>query len=160
MADYYPGEIHIGGPIPQAMPPDLMDAIVAQGLSLGGYGEAKATRESLEEAFQEGQVVDLYDEQACCGRFEALEAFLVERGIHFDRHSDARYEYDAENVYYRGAAPPLVGLATQAGDLLVRCQAVLDILDDDGCDTGSKLEAIRGLVAPPQAKPLEPIRFV
>ena len=160
MADYFPGEIHIGGPIPRAILPDLIEAIAAQGLSLDGYGEAEATRESLEDAFQEGKIVDLCDVQACYGRFADLEAFLVDRGVHFDRHSDSRYEYDAENVYYRGAEPPLVAPATQAGELLVRCQAVLGILDDGARDNSSKLEAVRGLVAPPQAKPLEPVRLV
>ena len=33
--------------------------------------------------------------------FEELEAFCVKHGIAFDRHSDARYEFDAENVSFR-----------------------------------------------------------
>ena len=37
MSDYYPGEIHIGGPIPQAAIKELIEQIVSTGASLEGY---------------------------------------------------------------------------------------------------------------------------
>lgn len=160
MADYFPGEIRIGGPIPRAVLPELIRAILAAGPSLGDYGRARATQESLEEALRDGRIVELCDEQACGGQFADLEAFLVERGIHFDRHSDARHEFDAQNVHCRGKGPPLVVPATQGGESLIRRQGVLEALDDPSLPAEDKLKAIRQLVASPQLSPLEPIRLL
>ena len=158
MSDHFPAEIHIGGPIPRAALPGLFHAICAEGASLKDYDGPQATEESLEDAFREGQIVHLYDTQACGGQFDALEAFLVEHHIHFGRHNDAYCEFDAENVYYRGEGEPLVTPADQNGNRLVPCSDVLEILDGSS-DTEAKLNAIRNLVDPPQARPLTPIRF-
>lgn len=159
MADYFPAEIHIGGPIPRAALDDLIEAILAEGVSLHDYGGPGPTREELDEALREGAAVDLYDDQACYGQFEDLEAFLVNHGIHFDRHGDAHCEFNAENVHYRGSREPLIMLADQSGNSLVRCQEVLEILDGLAGDK-TKLKAIRDLAAPPHATPLKPIQFI
>ena len=123
------------------------------------YDGPQATEEGLEEAFREGQPVRLYDTQARYGQFDILEAFLAEHRIHFDRHSDAYCEFNAENVCYRGGGEPLVTPADQNGNRLVPCQDVLEILDGPS-GTDARLKAIRDLVDPPQATPLTPIRFV
>ena len=50
---------------------------------------------------------DLYffgDPDAKYGEFEELEELLVNKGIPFDRHSEAKYEYEAETRKYR---PPV-----------------------------------------------------
>jgi len=159
MSEYFPAEIHIGGPISRAALPDLFRAICAEGVSLKDYDGPQATEESLEEAFREGQVVRLCDAQACYGQFDALEAFLVEQRIHFDRHSDAFCEFSAENVHYRGEGEPLITPADQRGNSLVPCSEVLAVLNGSQ-DPDAKLIAIRNLVDPPQAAPLTPIRFV
>lgn len=159
MSDYFPAEIHIGGPVPRAALDGLIEAIVAQGGSLLDYGGAETTRDALVDAIKEGAIVNLYDDQACCGQFADLEAFLVEHGIHFNGHNDAHYECDAENVFYRGGPEPVRMPATQGGESLVACRDILAILDDPSLADGEKLMAIRGIAAPPQAAPLEPTRF-
>jgi len=160
MSDYFPAEIHVGGPIPGAILPELIRAVCAEGASMDTYDGPQATGDRLQTAIREGAVLDLYDVQAPYGQFDHLEGFLVERGIHFDRHSDAYCEYNAENVYYRGCGEPLVMLADQNGNSLVRCQDVLEILEGRHADDRARLKAVRDLVAPPQVTPLEPIRFV
>ena len=159
MGDYYPAEIHIGGPIPRAALDDLIGRILAEGASLDGYGEPAATEEGLREAFQQGGTVHLCDEQASFGQFEALEAFLVEHGVHFDRHCDAYHEYDAENVHYRGGEP-LHLPSDQAGNILLHSEDVLNALNDGSLDDCAKIDAIHRLAAPPETAPLSPVRLV
>ena len=160
MADHYPAEIHIGGPIPRAVLGELDKQIVATGTSLEGYGGRTVTDESTREALQEGRTIDLFDDRARYGRFDELEDFLVRRGIHFNLHCEAYSEYDGENVYFRGG-PRLLSLpASQEGNILIRHEDIVNILNNHDLDDHGKLEALEELVLPPETKPLEPIRFV
>jgi hypothetical protein len=104
--------------------------------------------------------VNFYDDQAICGQFADLEAFLVKHGIHFNGHNDAYCQCDAENVFYRGGPEPFRMPATQSGQSLIGCRDILAVLDDTSLADSDKLRGIRDLVAPPQAAPLEPIHFV
>jgi len=160
MAEHFAAEIHIGGPIPKPLLDELIATIVAEGASLEGYCEARATEAPVRKAFHEARVVDLYDEQASAGRFQPLEAFLVEHGIHFDRHSDAFCEYEAENAYYRGGAEPVWFYADQVGNPLVRADDVVDVLDDRSTDDPAKMKALRDLTSPPEMAPLSPVRLI
>jgi hypothetical protein len=47
MSDYFPAEIHIGGPVPRTALDGLIEAILAQRGSLTDYGDAEPTREAL-----------------------------------------------------------------------------------------------------------------
>ena len=158
MSDYFPAEIHIGGPIPRAALHALFRAICVERVSTKDYDGPQATEDVLEKVFKESEVVHLYDSQACYGQFDALESFLAEHRIHFDRHSDAYCEFSAENVYYRGEGEPLVTMADQNSNRLVPCSDILEILESSA-DPDARLKAIRDLVEPPQATPLTPIRF-
>ena len=117
MADHYPGEIHIGGPIKQAVLDELVKQIIATGASLNGYCESSVTNESAREVLKEGSIIDLFDDRARYGRFDELEDFLVRHGIHFDLHCDAYSEYDGENVYFRGGQKVLSLPADQDGKI-------------------------------------------
>ena len=119
MADYYPAEIHIGGPIPRVVLDELIKEVVATGTSLEGYDERSVTDKSIRETLQEGQIIDLFDYRARYGRFDELEGFLVRHGIHFDLHCDAYCEYDGENVYFRGGPRVLSLPASQNGNILI-----------------------------------------
>ena len=160
MSDRFPAEIHIGGPMPKAALDGLIQAMMTEGGSLVDYGGAEPTRDALLDAIREGAIVNFYDDQASGGQFTGLEAFLVKHGIHFNGHNDAHYECDAENVFYRGGPEPTRMPATQGGESLVACRDILAVLDDASLADSDKLRGIRDLVAPPQAAPLEPIRFV
>jgi hypothetical protein len=160
MADYFPGEIHIGGPIPRRLLKRLIAAIVAEGLSLTNYGDPAATPSTLQKALEAGEIVHLYDDQATYGQFEGLENFLARHRIHFNRHSDSRYEFSAENVYCRGGKRPIVLFATEEGCPLLSCDEVTAILDNASLDDTAKLRAIRRKAAPPEMRPLEPVRLV
>ena len=160
MADHFPGDIRIGGPVPRACLKRLIRAIVAEGASLEGYGGLDATEESVRQAVCEGAIVRLYADQARYGAFEDLEAFLVRRRIHFDRYSEAYCEYNAEVVSYRGDKEAVVLPADQQGHVMLGWDEVKAVLDDKALSDSQKVEAIRRLVARPGTEPLAPIRFV
>jgi hypothetical protein len=160
MADHFPGEIHIGGPIPRAVLRKLICAAVNEGVSIEGYGGPDASDDDLQKAFQEGSIVRLYADQARYGMFADLEGFLVKRRIHFDRFSEAFCEFSAEAVFYRGGEEAIILPADQSGHLLLRFEDIVGILDDSALDDGGKVGAIRRLVARPETEPLAPIRFI
>jgi hypothetical protein len=121
MGDYFPGEIHIGGKVPKALVPALCERISAEGVELeygGGAFEPKTAEDLLKAA--DGGTLDLYDAEARYGQFEDIEEFLAKSGIAFDRHSDARYEYDAEEIKFRpGMKDPEVFEGDQEGQVMV-----------------------------------------
>lgn len=158
MADHFPGNITIGGDISVRLLDSLSEMIASENVSIDWqYALDKAqVREAIEQAAATGQTVRFTDEEAVGGQFEELEAFLVRRRIHFDRHSDARYEYDGENAHYRGRGSPVVTLSAQNGDDATRCQEIQKTLAGRRSDQ-AKLEAIRKLIQ--ALPPLAPIRF-
>jgi len=160
MSDHFPAEIYIGGPIPRALLDELICVIVAEGVSLEDYGAPCATEEDLRKAFHEGVVVSLYDAEASFGQFDGLEAFLVKHHLHFDRHSDAFYEYSAEAVFYRGRGEPIIMPTDQEGHIMVHAEVIVKVLDGRSLDAPRKLDAVRRLITPPGTEPLEPIRLV
>ena len=160
MADHFPGEIHIGGPIPRTLLNKLLRAIVDEGVSLESYGGPDADAEALQKAFQEGSIVHLYADQARYGMFAVLEHFLVDHRIPFDRFSEAFCEYSAEVVRYRGGQSTVVLPADQNGHVLLGREEIAAVLEDALLEAPAKMEAIRRLVNPPDTAPLAPIRLV
>ena len=131
MGDYFPGHISIGGAIQRKLVGRLCKEIAESGASLD-YGSAdfepQNADELLEAAANSGSTLDLMNDQARYGQFEDLEAFLVKHQIAFDRHSDAKYEFDAERVVFRpGMKEPKVLPASNDDNLLVQADDVLKI---------------------------------
>jgi len=160
VSDHFPGEIRIGGPIPQIVLTELIRVIVDEAVSLDGYGGPDATEDTLWQAFRQGAIVALYADQARYGQFDSLEAFLVKHRLHFDRHSEAFCEYNAEIVSYRGGKEAVALPADQNGHVMLRWEEVVGILDDQALADRAKLDAIRRLVNQPGTEPLAPIRFI
>jgi hypothetical protein len=46
-------------------------------------------------------VLQLYDDDACWGEFADLEKFLIEQGIAFDRHHEAKFDINARLTQFR-----------------------------------------------------------
>jgi hypothetical protein len=159
MSDRFPGEITIGGRIPRRLLDTLAGMIASEGVSIDWqYALDKAAvRAAIEAAAAKGETVRFTNDEAAYGEFLDLEGWLTSHGIHFDRHSDARYEYDGENAYHRGGRKVIVMPAGQNGDPQVRCQDILKILDNSKADK-AKLDSIRRLVA--VCASLKPVRIV
>jgi hypothetical protein len=123
MSDHFPGEITIGGKIAAALLEEFLQEVAATGASVGDYGDTPfvgKTAEELREALDESGHLHLADAEVRYGQFEELEAFCVQHGIPFDRHSDAKYEFDAENVSFRpGMEHPQQIFSNNNGDDLM-----------------------------------------
>jgi hypothetical protein len=104
MSDRFPGEITIGGKLPAALLDEFLGEVASTGASVGGYdGPAFDCKnaDDLRQALDTDRHLVLADAEASYGQFEELEAFCVKHGLPFDRHSDAKYEFDSVNVRFR-----------------------------------------------------------
>ena len=128
MGEYYPAEIRIGGNLPARLLEGFLSEIASAGVSVGGFdGPALdcKTADDLRQALDDQGCLVLADDQASYGQFEGLEAFCLRHGIPFDRHSDAHYEFDAENVYFRpGMKRPAQVSSNNCGDDLMATDEV------------------------------------
>lgn len=152
MSDRFPAEITIGGTIPRRLLDELAGMIASEGVSLDWqYAlDTAAVRAAIEAAASKGKTVRFTDDEACFGQFDDLENWLTNRGIDFDRHGDARYEYDGENAYGRGRKRPVIINADQSGKDLVRAEEVREVLASQA-PTDRKLAQIAKLTAVPPA---------
>jgi aspartate oxidase len=152
MSDRFPGEITLGGTIPRRLLDRLAGMIADQGVSIDWqYALDKAAvRKAIEAAAASGQTVRFTNDEAAYGQFEELESWLTRHGIDFDRHSDARYEYDGENAYGRGRRRPVVMKSDQSGKALVSADDVHEILVGK-LPSDRKLARIAKLAAVPSA---------
>jgi hypothetical protein len=124
MSEPIAAEIRIGGHIRQDLVPGLCKAIREEYVSLD-WGDACFVPDSAEELIEGCQdrngvrLLCLRDDQANYGTFGILEKFLVEAGICFQRHSDAKYEYDAEIIEFRPGLGQVAFASNNNGELLV-----------------------------------------
>jgi len=156
MSDHFPGEITIGGSIPRQLLSKLAEMIASEGVSIDWqYAlDQEAIRATIETAAAKGETVRFTDDEASYGQFEDLENWLTSHGIDYDRHSDARYEYDGENVHGRGRKRPVVMSANQSGYDMVGADEIREILAGQD-QPDRKLSRIAKLVAvPPTLTPI------
>jgi hypothetical protein len=124
MSEPISAEIRIGGQIRQDLVPGLCRAIREEYVSLD-WGDARFVPDSAEELIVGCQdrngvrLLCLHDDQASYGRFSILEKYLVEAGIGYRRHSDAKYEFDAEIVEFRPGLGQVVFASNNNGEFLV-----------------------------------------
>lgn len=119
MADYFPGEIYIGGDVPLELIPELLQIAAADGACLD-YGEqaidAEITAEELLAYIDGDGALKFCAYEARYGEFQELESWLQSHGIPYDRHSDSRYEFTAEWRRWRpGMELPLVTVSNNDG---------------------------------------------
>jgi len=152
MSDRFPGEITIGGSIPRRLLDKLAEMIASEGVSIDWqYAIDKAAvLAAIEAAAARGETVRFTDDEASYGQFEDLENWLTSHGIDFDRHSDARYEYDGENAHGRGRKRPVIRNSDQSGKDLVSAEEVRKILVSQA-PADRKLTQIAKLTAVPPA---------
>ena len=160
MADNFPAAITIGGNIPRDLLDELAAVIEEEGLG-DEWGEPSLSVEEIKEVFgaaaAKGETARFVDAEARYGQFDDLERHCTLNGIDFDRHNDARYEYDAENVYGRGRRRPVVISANQDGDDMVKIEEICRVLAGHA-QPAWKLARIAKLTEVPPA--LDPIVLV
>jgi hypothetical protein len=119
-------EIVIGGPFPRSLVPELLAKIQFDGAGFGWEETVPETEEDLVEK-TDGYPLMLNDHEAHYGRFEYLEAFLMQHGIPWNRNSAAKYEYDGLLTCFRPGQGVIEFYATQDGDPLALMEDVLYI---------------------------------
>ncbi|RPI61964.1 MAG: hypothetical protein EHM48_04855, partial [Planctomycetaceae bacterium] len=130
MADRFPGDITIGGSIPRRLLDQLAEMLASENVSIDWqYALDKAAvLVAIEDAAAGDQTVRFTNDEATGGQFEELEQWLTRHGIDFDRHSDARYEYDGQNVYGRGRKNPVFMESNQSGYDMVSADEIRKVL--------------------------------
>ena len=175
MADCFPGEITIGGGVPASLLDEFLREVASTGGSVGGYEGAAFDRldaEGLRQALDGDGSCNWRTPRRRFGQFEELEDFCVRHGIPFDRHSDAKQEYDSENVRFRpGMERPVVVSSDNCGRDLVEADGIRSVAKElarmaTAGTTGDKLLAavekagrkLDGLL-PPEVEPLPPLEI-
>ena len=159
MGERFPASMKIGGAIPYAVADELLDLL----LSCGGYfidsdnHQVDISLESIRQMFEAG-LIQIEDPEANWGLFEELENFCINNNIHFDRHSDSHYGYDAENVWFRGDKV-LAEFSTNSGDRLITAVEVRKILKKK-TSAENRLKLIKDLVMPVEVRPLTELHWV
>jgi len=175
MADYFPGEITIGGKLPAMLLEEFLGELNSMGAKVGAYDGAEfdaKTAADLRQVLDENGHLFLADDQARNGQFEELERFCVDHRIPFDRHSDARHEFNAENVMFRpGMKRPAEVPSNNDGDALLRVESIRPVAKELARLVTTKLtrevvlaaarKVIRQLYAllPPEIEPLPPLEI-
>lgn len=118
MADRVSASITIGGDLPAALLPELLDRIAFEGLSTEWDGEPFSA-----DQLPTDEPLRLMAHEVAWGRFEPLESFCVEHGLPFARWSGAYAgQWGAERMVFSGAGEPY-GYAADEDDyiLIGRC---------------------------------------
>lgn len=118
MADRVSASITIGGTLPAALLPELLDLIAFEGLSTEWDGEPFDAAELPTD-----EPLRLMAHEVAWGRFEQLEAFCAEHGLPFARWSGAYAgQWGAERTVFTGSGEPY-GYAADEDDyiLIGRC---------------------------------------
>jgi len=164
MADYFWGEIEIGGPVPPRLVNELLDPIGRLDRD-DPINETPfyATDEAslLEQLDESTHVLHLVDGQARYGQFEELEAFLREHGMAYDRRSAGKYEFSPELVQFRPGMPnPESCLLTNEDVPVVKLDNVREAYELLKCGRSSAALANLRQVIGPDVSALAPLTIV
>ena len=109
MSERLCAEIWIGGQLSRSQLPEFLRVVSEARVSLE-WGDACFTPNSAEELLESLRDCRLWlcDDQASCGELPELENACRAMGLSYTRHSEGKYEHDAEIVEWRpGMAEPL-----------------------------------------------------
>jgi hypothetical protein len=144
----------------------LIAAINAEGLCLD-WDESlfdAATANHLLALAKDGEqpgILKLVGHEVAGGTLDILEAFLVERGIAFDRWTEGKYEYEPHAVYFRpGMKEPVLCLTTHGQEPVVSISALKPVQAALEQSLPQRaLELLREALGP-DIPPLEPLEIV
>lgn len=157
MADRMPGIIRIGGTISD---PNTIAALITAIENDGAgfdWGDMASAEEILDEMVAtsedvDGDTLELRDDEASDGEFLDTQEVCLDRGVPYDRQSEAKYERDSEFAWWRPGAECEEGrLADIAGNIAVSLDELRLALDQ-----GMPLQSIIDRNTPP---PLPPFRM-
>ena len=130
MANRVPAWISIGGTVPAAIYPDLVDHITAEALSLEWDGVPFEAGDRVE-----GVALKLHAHEVAGGQLEAMEAWLVDQDQPFVRRCGGYdSEWNPEIVVFTGSGDPVSYTADEQERVLV---------DRETVDRLGTIEAVR-----------------
>ena len=124
MSDRFWAKISIGGDVPESLLEDLYNNIVDD-IGVDSVKDDKQTYKSWFKEQLQNNILDFEDGEACYGRFEDLEAFLIDNDIPYIRESSAYGEFSPEVVYFNGKEM-VTQEANQDGVPIISVQTVKD----------------------------------
>ena len=148
MSDCFPGDITIGGKIPEHLLDELIISITTE-CSTKDWSDLW-TKEELQKAFRTDDFIKVCDDQARYGEIQTVKEFLIKNQIPFDMHSDAFSEFDAVNTYYRninGKYEEISFLSTQDGNDLIPLDNIQKIVENGKLDEEQKVDEFRKILA-------------
>jgi hypothetical protein len=99
MADRFPAQIEIGGKISPDCLQDLF-ALASDENCTFNFDESITPFETFVGHIRQHKTLTLTDDEACYGTIEEIEQFCRAHHLTFVRHSDGRYEWNAELVWW------------------------------------------------------------
>lgn len=115
MADRASASITIGGTISSTLYDDLCGLIEAEALCIEWDGDP-----FVPEHHVNGTPLTLYAHQVACGRFDTLESWCMDKGLHFARFSDAcPGSWGCSRTLFFGGGEPLTCPASEDGEILL-----------------------------------------
>jgi len=99
MADRFPAQIEIGGPITPDHLQDLFTLARDENCTFN-FDESITPFATFLDHIRKHQTLTLTDAEACYGTMEEIEQFCREHRLTFVRHSDGRYEWNAELAWW------------------------------------------------------------
>lgn len=139
MGEYFPGKMKIGGKLsltaPEGTSQEDWDDSISQFIARvtdefkdwdqKSYTARDMSIQDLAKEIDEHGNLTVANSEASWGSFQDLESLCFDLGLSFDRHSEARYEYDAEIVRWRpGMDEPEVVASNQGGHIMLRLSAL------------------------------------
>lgn len=162
MSDRFCGQITIGGRISRRRLPKFLKAIAASGAFLE-WGDAPFEPVSIDNVtsnLRDGRLI-LYDDEARFGEFESLETACRRLRLGYTRHSESKYEFEAELVDWRpGMREPIVRMCcSNSPNVLVWAEFVQEALDHLKARRNRKALTILQWLCP-EIPDLPPLEFV
>lgn len=146
MADRFPANIIIGGPVPRSCLDELFTLLNDLEEEYNSFCFELATEEDLLKALNDDGLFKGFRAEASYGCFYDLEAFLQEHKISYDRYSDPYYEYAGQQVKHRpDLKEPHICEADSEGEPYLSLSVLKPLLDKETGEAAD-LERLRYLL--------------
>ena len=165
MGDYFPGKIEIGGQLAEELVESFVDAIMMDGATIGDdYDDGTPDEGDVDKAVRnvsaEKISIKFCDTEATGGVFENIESFCHNNKLAYVRHSDAKYEYHEEIVYWFPGMTEEESLPCCNEAVVVPVKDLLEVINDDSSHALIRLARLSRMLTKYQLPTVPPIELV
>jgi len=133
MGDYFPGKIEIGGPLTAELYQKFLEALdgTVRVSDYNGPDDISSIRNEIDNAIANATTVEFYNDQARGGMFEEIETWCQSHGLTYVRHSEAKFEFDAELAWWQpGMEHPNTVVSNNAHEVLINIVVIQECLEE------------------------------